>query len=85
VASAIVTPECKIKTRMRSQNTIYSAEQEAIIKTIGTKRKLNKKMVIFTNLSSTLMAKEGNGNTKNQKTRILRIMLKDGEKVSFST
>jgi hypothetical protein len=68
VASAIITPECKIRTRMRSQNTIYSAEQEAIIKTIGTKRKLNKKMVIFTNWSSTLMAKESNGDTKNPKT-----------------
>jgi hypothetical protein len=60
VPSAIVTPECK---RMRSQNTIYSAEQEAIIKTIGTKRKSNKKKVILTGSLSTLMAIEGNGDT----------------------
>jgi hypothetical protein len=32
VACAIVTPECKIRKRMRSQNTIYSSEQEAINK-----------------------------------------------------
>jgi transposase len=31
VACAIVTPECKTRKRMRSQNTIYSTEQEAII------------------------------------------------------
>jgi hypothetical protein len=52
----IVTLECKIKKRMRSQNTIYSAEQEAIIKTIRTTRKSNKKMVILTDSLNTLMA-----------------------------
>jgi hypothetical protein len=55
----IVTPECKIRTRMRNQNTIYicSAKQEAIIKAIWTARKSNKKRVSI----------ERNGDTKNQK------------------
>jgi hypothetical protein len=34
VGYAIVTPEITIKNRMRSQTTIFIAEQEAIIKTI---------------------------------------------------
>jgi hypothetical protein len=34
VAYAIVIPECKIKKSMRSQNTIDSAEQEAIMKVL---------------------------------------------------
>jgi hypothetical protein len=42
---------------MRSQYTIYSAEQEAIIKAIWTARKSNRKKVAI----------EGNGDNKNQK------------------
>jgi hypothetical protein len=60
------------KKRIRSQNRIYSAEQKAIIKTIGTTRTSNKKRVILTDSLSTLMATERNGDTKNPKTRILR-------------
>jgi ribonuclease HI len=69
---------------MRSQNTIYSAEQEAIIKAIGTTRKSNKKRVILTDSLSTMMATERNGDTKNPKTRILRKMIdEEGAKVSL--
>jgi archaellum biogenesis ATPase FlaH len=56
MACPIVTLECKIKKRMRSQNTIYSTEQEAIIKTIRTTRKSNKKRVTLIDSLSTLMA-----------------------------
>jgi hypothetical protein len=57
-------PECKIRKIMRSQNTIYNAEQKAIIKAIRTTRKSNKKRVILTDSLSTLMAIEGNRDTK---------------------
>jgi ribonuclease HI len=84
VACAIVTPECKIRKRMRSQNTIYGAEQEAIIKAIGTTRKSNKKRIILIDSLSTLIVIEGNGDTKNPETRILRKMLdEEGEKESL--
>jgi hypothetical protein len=47
VACKIVTPDCKIRKRIRSQKTIYRAEQEVTIKAIVT-RKSNKKREILT-------------------------------------
>jgi hypothetical protein len=44
VACAVITPEWKTRKRMRSQNTVYSAEQETIIKAIqSTKKSLKKR------------------------------------------
>jgi hypothetical protein len=50
--------------KKRSQNTIYSAKQEAIVK-----------RAILTDSLSTMMAIKGNGDTKNPKTQTLRKML----------
>jgi hypothetical protein len=47
-------------------------------------RKSNKKKEILTDSFNILMAIEGNGDTRNPKTRILRTMLpEEGEKVSL--
>jgi ribonuclease HI len=64
VGYAIVTPEITIKNRMRSQTTIFSAEQEAIIKAIYIS-KGEGATVIATDSLSTIMVVEGTRWTKN--------------------
>jgi ribonuclease HI len=64
VVYAIVTPETTTKNRMRSQTTIFSAEQEAIIKAIYIS-KCKGATVIATDSLSTMMAVEGTRWTKN--------------------
>jgi hypothetical protein len=54
----IVTPETTIKNQIRSQTTIFSAEQEAIIKAIYIS-KGKRANVIATDSLSTMMAVEG--------------------------
>jgi hypothetical protein len=55
VGYAIVTPETTIKNQMKSQTTIFSAKQEAIIKAIYI-FKGKRAMVIATDSLSTMMA-----------------------------
>jgi ribonuclease HI len=74
----IVTPEPTIKNRMRSQTTIFSAKQEAIIKAIYISKGKGA-TVIATDSLSTNMAVEGTRWTKNPKTRRIRQLL-DQEK-----
>jgi ribonuclease HI len=64
VSYAIVTPENTIRNRMRSQTTIFSAEQEAIIKAIYISKGKGATM-IATDSISTMMAGEGTRWTKN--------------------
>jgi hypothetical protein len=68
---AIVTPETTIKNRMRSQTTIFSAEQVAIIKAIYISKGKGA-TVIATDSLSTMMAVESTRWTKNPKTRRIR-------------
>jgi hypothetical protein len=72
------TCETMIKKRMRSQTTIFSAEQEAIIKVICISKGKGAN-VIATAFLSTMMAVEGTRWTKNSKTRRIRELL-DQEK-----
>jgi ribonuclease HI len=74
----IVTPETTIKYRKNSHTTIFSAEQEAIIKAIYIS-KGNITTVIATDSLSTMMAVEATRWTKNPKTRRIRELL-DQEK-----
>jgi ribonuclease HI len=75
---AIFTPETTLINRLRSQTTIFSAEQEAIIKAICIS-KGKEATVSATDSLSTMMAVEGTRWTKNPKTRRIRELL-DQEK-----
>jgi ribonuclease HI len=75
---AIVIPETTIKNRMRSQTTIFRAEQEAIIKAIFISKGKGA-TVIATDSLSTMMVIEGTRWTKNPNTRRIRDLL-DQEK-----
>jgi hypothetical protein len=55
---AIVTPQTTIQNRMRSQTTIFSVEQEAIIKAIYISKDKGA-TVIATDFISTMTAVEG--------------------------
>jgi hypothetical protein len=74
VGYEIVTPETTIKSRMRSQTTIFSAEQEAIIKSIYISKGKGA-TVIATDSLSTMMAVEGTRWTKNPNTRRVTVLL----------
>jgi ribonuclease HI len=74
VGCAIVTPETTIKNRMRSETTIFSAEQAAIIKAIYISKGKGV-TVIATDSLSTIMAVEGRRWTKNPKTIRIRELL----------
>jgi ribonuclease HI len=83
VGYAIVTPKTTIKNRMKSQTTIISAEQEAIIKAIFISKGKGA-TVIATHSLSTIMAVEGTRWTKNPKTRRIRELLdQENERVKL--
>jgi hypothetical protein len=67
----------------KPQNTVYSAEQEAIIKEIYVTKRKGERRVIITDSLSTLMAVEGDINSKNPKTLSLRKLL-DEEREKFT-
>jgi archaellum biogenesis ATPase FlaH len=70
---------------LEPQNKVYSAEHEAIIKAIYVTKRTGERRVIITDSLSTLMAIEGDINSKNPKTLSLRKLLnEEREKLPFS-
>jgi ribonuclease HI len=81
VGTAVITPDQKFIKRLRPQNTEYYAEQEAIIKAICV---TGERRMIITDYFSTLMAVEGDINSKNPKALSLRKLLNEvREKVTL--
>jgi hypothetical protein len=64
----VITPDQKFRKRLKPQNTVYSAEQEAIIKAIYVTQRTGGGRVIITDSVSVLMAVEGDINSKNPNT-----------------
>jgi hypothetical protein len=60
VGFAIVTNNQIIKKRMRSQSSIYSAEQQAIITAMESTTRTNKPTIIAMDFLSSLLAASGN-------------------------
>jgi branched-subunit amino acid aminotransferase/4-amino-4-deoxychorismate lyase len=56
---------------------VYRAEETVIIKAIRVSEQIDEQKVIITNSLSSLMAVEGNLNSKNPKTRTLRKLLSE--------
>jgi hypothetical protein len=75
VGYAIVKEEHTIKKRIIPQNTVFSAEQSAIIGAIQSEKNSRLKIVIITDSLSTIMAVESRTPTKNSKTQTIRKML----------
>jgi ribonuclease HI len=75
VGYAIVEEEHKIKKKILPQNTVFSAEQSAIIGAIQSEKNSRHKIVIITDSLSTKMAAESRTPTKNPKTQTIRKML----------
>jgi hypothetical protein len=66
------------------KNTVYSAAQEAIIKGIQVSRREERRRVVVTGSLTSLMAVEGDTNSKNPKRRTLRKLLNKGkEKITL--
>jgi ribonuclease HI len=75
VGSAIVKEEHTIKKRILPQNTVFSAEQSAIIEAIQSETNNRHEIVIITDSLSTIMSAENRTPTKNPKTQTIRKML----------
>jgi ribonuclease HI len=60
---------------MRSQSSIYSAEQQAIITTMENTTRRNKPTIIAMDSLSSLLAASGNRWTQNPKTRNIRRLI----------
>jgi ribonuclease HI len=77
VGFAIVKNNQIIKKRMRSQSSIYSAEQQAIITAMESTTRTNKPTIIATAMDSlsSLLAASDNRWTRNPKTRNIRRLL----------
>jgi ribonuclease HI len=71
----VITPDQKFRRRLKPQNTVYSAEQQAIIKAIYVTKRRGERRVIITDSLSTIMAIEGEIYAKNPKTISLRKLL----------
>jgi hypothetical protein len=70
---AVITPNRTYKRRVHQQNTVFSTEQEAIIKAIWLTEGTQRDKVIITDSLSTLS--NGNNHTKSPKTIKLREMM----------
>jgi hypothetical protein len=81
VGCSMITPDQKFRKRLKPKNTVYSAEQEAIIKAIYVTQRTGERRVVITDSLSTLMAVEGDINSKNPKTLSLRKLM--DEKSSY--
>jgi hypothetical protein len=64
---AVITPNRTYRRRVYQQSTIFSTEQEAIIKAIWLTEGTQRDKLIFTDSLSTLTAINRNNHTKNQK------------------
>jgi ribonuclease HI len=75
IGIAIATNNQIIKKRMRSQSSIYSAEQQAIITAMESTTRKNKSSILATDSLSSLLAASGNKWTGNPKTtNIIRLL-----------
>jgi archaellum biogenesis ATPase FlaH len=75
VGYAVVSSESKIKRRQFPQNSIYSAEQSAIINVIYSTANYNQKQVIITDSLSTIIAVCDRKRSKNPKTQLIRKLI----------
>jgi ribonuclease HI len=71
----VITPNRTYRKRVQQQITVFSTEQEAIIKAIWLTEGTQRDKVIITDSLSTLTAFNGNNHTKNPKTIKLREMM----------
>jgi hypothetical protein len=71
----IVKEEHTIKKRILPQNTVFSAEQSAIIGAIQSETNSRVEIVIITDSLRTIMATESRTPTKNPKTQTIRKMM----------
>jgi hypothetical protein len=69
---SVVLSESTIKRRQFLQNSIYSAEQSAIINALYSTATYNQKRVIITDSLSTIMAVSDRKRSKNPKTQFIR-------------
>jgi hypothetical protein len=76
VGHAIVKEEHTIKKRILPQNTVFSAEQSAIIGAIQSEKNIRHEIMIIMDSLSTIMAAESRTPTNNPKTQTVRKMLK---------
>jgi hypothetical protein len=84
VAYAIVNEEHTNRKRILPQNTVFSAEQSAIIGVIQSEKNNRHKIVIVTESLSTIMTAENRSPTKNLKTRTIRKMLdNEGQRITL--
>jgi hypothetical protein len=72
---AVITPNRTYKSRVHQQSTVFSTEQEAIIKAIWLTEGTQRDKVIVTDSLSSLTAINGNNHTKNPKMIKLREMM----------
>jgi hypothetical protein len=81
---AVITSDQKFRKRLKPGNTVYSAEQETIIKAIYVTQGISERQVIITNSLSTLMTVEGDLNSKSPKIlSLIKLMDKKSEKVTL--
>jgi hypothetical protein len=73
----VITPDKNFRKKQKPQNTIYSAEQEPIIKAIYVSQQTSERRVIITDSLSTVMAVESDFNSKNLKTQSLIKLLNE--------
>jgi hypothetical protein len=69
---AVMTPNRTYRRRVHQQSTVFSTEQEAIIKAIWLTEGAQRDKLIIIDSLSTLTAINGNNHTKNPKTIKLR-------------
>jgi hypothetical protein len=76
IGYAVVKEEHTIKKRILPQNTVFSADQSAIIEAIQSEKYNRHEILIITDSLSTTMAAENLTPTKNPKTKkTIRMML----------
>jgi hypothetical protein len=84
VGYAIVKEEHTIKKKILPQNTVFSAEQSAIIGEIQSKKNSRHEIMIITDFLSTIIAAESHTPTKNPKTQTIGMMLdQEGPKITL--
>jgi ribonuclease HI len=77
---AVITSNRTYRKRVHQQSTVFSTEQEAIIKANWLTEGAQRDKVIITDSLSTLTAINGNNHTKNPKTIKLREMIDRNKK-----
>jgi ribonuclease HI len=83
VGHAIVKEEHTIKKRILPQNTVFSAEQSAIIGAIQSQKNSRHEILLTTDSRSTIMAAVSRTPTKNPKTQTIRKMDQEGPRITL--